>query len=163
MNMAGTSQGTRHGTRSERVENVRTDTEPIAEAEAEQRLTSSRNDAQTARATERQTTARLAEIHWLDAFTITACTIRPDWNPAAVRGVIARTKGSREVVARRMLRAATNPDVRSPLAIENLDERNYEKTPTPMSWAELRDRETCANGAIHDPYPCALCRAGVGA
>ena len=106
--------------------------------------TSSRNDAQTARATEQTTTARLAEIHWLDAFTIAAITIRPDWNPTAVRAVIARTRGNRREVATAVLRAACDPEVRHPGAIENFDDRHWrDVAPTFPTIAELR-----ASGAI---------------
>jgi hypothetical protein len=82
--------------------------------------------------------ARIHAIHPLDALAAVACLIRPDWSPLLVRAVVARTKGGWGEIAERVLRAATDPGVHHPAAIENADTRRYAATPIPPTLAERR-------------------------
>jgi hypothetical protein len=95
--------------------------------------------------------------------TIAVVTIRPDWAPLAVRGVLARTKGSRTELATAALRAACDPDVRGPGAIENFDDRKWvTRAQTYPTVREALNPELCdEHGGVAGA--CALCRAGVGA
>ena len=122
----------------------------------------SRNMTQ-ARESDTAAMMRLAEISWLDAMTIAVVTIRPDWAPLAVRGVLARTKGSRTELATAALRAACDPDVRGPGAIENFDDRKWvTRAQTYPSVREALNPPLCdEHGGVAGA--CALCRAGVGA
>ena len=78
--------------------------------------TSSRTDALGGG---RQATAALRDIHPLDALTVAVCWLRPDWNIALLRAVLARCNGSHHELAERALRVALDPDARTPAAIEN--------------------------------------------
>lgn len=78
--------------------------------------TSSRTDALGGG---RHATAALRDIHPLDALAVTVALLRPDWNVAAVRGVLARSNGSHTELAERALRVALDPDARTPGALEN--------------------------------------------
>ena len=77
----------------------------------------------------------LRDVHPLDAMAATVALIRPDWNPEAIRAVLARTHGSTHELARRALTVALDPDQRTPLGIENADLRRYEPTPGPQRYA----------------------------
>lgn len=79
-------------------------------------LTSSQTDAL---GRGRQSTAALRDIHPLDALAVTVAWIRPDWNIALLRAVLARCNGSHHELAERALRVALDPDARTPAAIEN--------------------------------------------
>ncbi len=103
-----------------------------------------------------------ASIHPLDALSVTVCWLRPDWSPIQVRKTLARMTVPWRDRAVAALRAATDPEIRTPWAIENLDGRRYEPTPTPPTIAELRqaqqqrDTDDCGHGDVADR--CALCR-----
>lgn len=76
-----------------------------------------------------QATARLRDIHPLDALAVTIAWIRPDWNIGAIRGVLARSNGSHAELAERALRVALDPGVRTPAAIENAGPIRRSDTP----------------------------------
>lgn len=148
------TSGTENGTRSEHV------AERPSEAEATNNPYSQRDHGTGPRG-DKATTATIREIPPLDALTAAVCLIRSDWNPAVVRATIARTHGSWQELAVRALRVATDPDARTPLGIENADMRRHDTTPAAMHIRDARAATRCPNGAIHDPHPCALCRAGI--
>ena len=95
---------------------------------ASNNTTSSRTDAHT-RETEKTLTARIREIHPLDAITTLLVEIRPDWKPEHVRAVIARDRRPWRDVVAAAFDCAYDPTVRSPAAIENHGTRSSEPTP----------------------------------
>jgi hypothetical protein len=126
--------------------------------ETKNKPTSSRNDA-LGRAVENATTATIRSIHPLDAMTAVVVGLRPDWRPETVRAALARDRRPWRDVALAAVRAATDPDVRTPGAIENHDARQYAPTPVPPTVAYLRTVPRCQHGA--ESGCCALCRNGV--
>ena len=155
---------TQYGTRSERVENVRTDTEtePIAEAEAEKNLTSSRSDAQRGRREIEEThQARLAAITESDVLAWIALRKRSGWTAT---DCVTWARSDDRSFDEKLTAASNAHDVetRHPNGLRYVGAQG-QLTPTPMRIDDWRGAERCPNGAIHDPHPCALCRAGVGA
>lgn len=119
---------------------------------------SSRSDAQ--RRIERTNLARLAGIDERDAAAKLVLTLRPDWPVSAVLDWLHTDDRSWAQVCLAALRAG-NRDVRTPTQLRYVGaEYDGRPTPTPMRFEQWRDAERCVNGAIHDPHPCALCRAG---
>ena len=118
--------------------------------------TSSRTDAPSRG---RQATAELRDIHPLDALAVTVAWIRPDWNIALLRAVLARCNGSHHELAERALRVALNPDARTPAAIENAGPiRRVNVAQTYPTVDEALNPELDAHG-----FPvgaCPICRKG---
>lgn len=110
------------------------------ETETETSTTSSSLNDALARGRENETasTAAIRGIHPLDAMTAALGTLRPEWKPEHLRAVLARDRRPWRDVVEAALRAALNPDVRSPAAIENHDMRQYAATPIPPTLAERR-------------------------
>ena len=125
--------------------------------------TPSRSDAQTARATETTDLARLAAIDERDALAKIVLSLRPDWSVRAILGWLRTDDRPWTDIARAALRA-DDRDIRTPTGLRYVGaEYDGAPTPTPMRFDEWqqRDKNRCPNGAIHDPHPCALCRAGI--
>lgn len=142
----------------------RTQTETETETST---TTPSRNDAQGGpRASETALTSRLRSINPVDALTVALLSIRPNWRPEHVAGVLGRDRRPWATVVEAALRCALNPDVQTPAAIENHDTRHHgatpaERHPSALHIRDARNAPRCPNGAIHDPHPCALCRNGI--
>ena len=104
-----------------------------------------------------QATARLRDIHPLDALAVTIAWIRPDWNIGAIRGVLARSNGSHHELAERALRVALDPGVRTPAAIENVGPIRRNDTPvTYPTVDEALNPPLCPDHG--SALPCPLCR-----
>lgn len=153
-NGARNTSGTAHGTRSEPVPRAR---EPLPSYE---QPTTSQTDA-LGRARENALTARIREIHPLDAATVLLADLRPDWKPEHIRAVIARDRRPWTTVITAAFECAHDPKVRSPAAIENHGPRRGETGPqTYPSAAEALALQLCPTHADEGfrADACPLCR-----
>lgn len=127
--------------------------------------TSSRTDALgRGRADEKRIIARLRDIHPLDALAVTAALLRPDWNLAAIRGILARTHGSHDELAERVLRVCLDPDARTPGALENAGA--IVRRETPQAYPTVAEALAANEAdALDDhgfpPGRCPFCRHGI--
>ena len=156
------ADGTDPGTRTERSYVRAGAREPLLSSEVP---TSSRTDAPgRGRAEEKRIIARLRDIHPLDALAVTAALLRPDWNLAAIRGILARTHGSHDELAERVLRVCLDPDARTPGALENagaIVRRETPQTYPTVAEALAANEADALDDHGFPPGRCPFCRHGI--
>lgn len=137
------------------------DSRAQTETETERTTPSSRTDAPRGGI---QATARLRDIHPLDALAVTIAWIRPDWNLGAIRGVLARSNGSHDELAERVLRVCLDPDARTPGALENagaIVRRETPQTYPTVAEALAANEADALDDHGFPPGRCPFCRHGI--